>query len=157
MKKISPAIAAITMLITCGCNKNSDAPILNSLTGTWQYIGYSGGYHGIPFKPQLLENYIQFDTVTNAFLYKSGDTLQNCTTYSLKNYGDGYGQGYIGTFALQKEILDNGGWGGTGEYDVYMHHDTAVLYLHGCGDCYNIYYEATSKHFNWCADDGTSH
>lgn len=153
MKKLLIAAFACITLTIFGCSKNdTQAPILTSITGTWQYIGYSGGLAGFKFTPQPAQNFIQVDADGNRIMFKSGDTTQNCGTFTFQKDAADYG----GLLTVNGNIFGSDLFGN--RYNVSLQHDTLSLYPADCMDCFEAHYKAVDKHFNWCSSDaGTNH
>jgi len=155
MKKLLIAALAFATLTIFSCSKNAaPAPDLTGITGTFKYIGYSGGLAGFPFTAASFENYLQVDTSGNKIMFKSGDTSQNCSTFTYVPFENSYN----GVLTIHDNIFGGGdGFGNT--YNVTLMRDTVALYPTNCFDCTTAYYKAVDKHFTWCSTEaeGSGH
>lgn len=153
MKKLLFAAIAATTLIIFSCNKTGDAPPLTNITGTWRYVGYSGGQPGLRFTPvDTVESYIQADTATRRIL-ANYNGQQGCATYTTEpTYGCMVsGVTLSAWFTLSNTIpLGNYDENDT-KFNVAIINDTLVVQPYNCIDCFASYYVPTSKHFEWCA------
>lgn len=153
MKKLLIAAAACIALTIYGCSKNAaPAPELTGITGTFKYIGYSGGLAGFKFTPVSAENYLQFDTGGNKILFYSGDTSQNCSTFTYAPFENSYN----GLLTIKDNIF-TGGNGFGNKYNVSFQHDTMSLYPADCMDCFEAHYKAVNRQFSWCTGAGAGH
>jgi len=152
MKKLLIAALALTTSTIYSCSKDAaPPPELTGITGTWQYIGYSGGLAGFKFTPQPAQNFIQVDTSGNRIMFKSGDTSQNCGTFTFQKDAANYG----GLLTVNGNIFGSDLFGN--RYNVSLNHDTLSLYPADCMDCFEAHYKAVDKHFSWCIDAGNNH
>lgn len=151
MKKIFAAILAAMVFITFSCNKTGVTPAVTSITGTWKYVGYSGGLAGVPFTTDnAQERYIQADTVTRRILI-SYNGQQDCSGYTFEPNPFACtvpGVTLVGQLTFSNKALFNG----DSLFNVSIIHDTLVMGPANCADCNSSYYVPTSKHFDWCAD-----
>lgn len=145
MKKLLIAALACTALTIVSCSKdNGPAPNLTDITGTFKYIGYAGGFAGFKFTSQEAENYLQFSSSGNQAMFKSGDSTQNCGTFTYQKNADDYG----GLLTFSKGVYGGDLFGN--KYSASLLHDTLVLYPTDCMDCMEAYYKLVDKHFDWC-------
>lgn len=150
MKKFLTAslVVIVSAAVLYSCNKENTSPVLKDITGTWRYIGYSGGLAGFQFTPvDTLENYIQVDTASARIMFKSNNN-QECRTYTFEKNSNG---SFSGVLTLNESVY------GDGKLDVYLSHDTLSLYPHDWMDGFTSYYKISSAHFNWCTDDNGAH
>lgn len=150
MKKFLTASVVLVIIAVClySCDKESAAPVLKDITGTWRYIGYSGGLAGFGFTPiDTLENYIQVDTASARIMFKSNNESE-CRTYTFEKNNDG---SFSGVLTLNQPVYSET------QIDVSLSHDTLTLYPHGWADAFASHYKISSAHFNWCADDNGVH
>lgn len=150
MKKIliAPLALVLAAVLLYGCNKENAAPVLKDITGTWRYIGYSGGLAGFKFMPvDTLENYLQVDTARARIMFKSNDDKQ-CCTYTFEKNNDG---SFSGVLTLSEPVYNET------QIDVSLSHDTLTLYPHGWADAFASHYKISSAHFDWCTDDDGVH
>lgn len=151
MKKIliAPLVFVLAAVLLYGCDKQADAPVLKDITGTWRYIGYSGGLAGFRFTPvDTLNNYIQIDTAGARIMFRSNND-QECRTYTFEKNEQGT---YKGLLTLSDTVYTD-----MKQLDVYLSHDTLTLYPHGWMDAFASHYKISSAHFNWCTDDDGVH
>lgn len=149
MKKDIAAAIACAVLIAYSCHKTgADVTPPASYTGTFQYVGYSGGLAGFKFTLQVMKSYIQVDGDGWRIMYNNADTAQGCGTYTFekKDYG--------GLLTISGDpgdvFVDN-------KYRVQLQHDTLVFYPDNCADCFSTYYKPVNRQFNWCNGTGAGH
>jgi len=142
MKKIIASALVLASFVIWGCSKDgSSHPVLTNVTGTWKFIGYSGGFAGFPFTPvDTVESYIRVDTL-NARILFSINGQQQCTGYTFETKSE---KPYYGILSLNDTIMY------TTKLDVYLNHDTLTVYPHDFADAFSSSYMPVSKHFNWC-------
>lgn len=149
------AILAVTTLAIFSCNKTGDAPAINNITGTWKYVGYSGGLAGVRFTTDnAQERYIQADTAALRILI-SYNGQQDCSGYTFEPNPFACtvpGVTLVGQLTLGNTALFNG----DNRFNVSIIHDTLVVASTTCIDCNTSYYVPTSKHFDWCSDTTTT-
>jgi len=147
MKKFltSSLVVIIAAAVLYGCDKENAAPVLKDITGTWRYIGYSGGLAGFGFKPvDTLENYIQVDTANARIMFRSnGD--QQCRNYTFEKKQDGT---YLGLLTLSDTIYYD-----LKQLDVFLSHDTLSIYPHNWADAFESHYKISPAHFSWCTNN----
>ena len=135
-------IIIITTAIFFSCNKNIQ-PTTNTFEGTWKYIGYSGGIAGIKFTAVNAENYLRFNSV-NYLENNSGN--QFCGAYNFtKVNNSNYNLLGIITFDSAQVSPQF-----TNKYEIYISHDTLMLYPYQIVDGFESYYIPSSKQFDWC-------
>jgi hypothetical protein len=133
-------VLAITGILLFSCSKDSIPPQLEGMTGTWRYIGYSGGFAGFPFKPvDTINLYLQVDTANRRILVNNNGTLQ-CSNYTFEKSPDGN----YGFLTLQDSIMY------TKKFTVSLLHDTLSLYPTDFMDAFASYFKPVNQHFNWC-------
>jgi hypothetical protein len=132
--------ALIVSVLAISCSKNDHYPASVGFTGTWKYIGYSGGLAGFPFTPvaDSVKNYLQFDAARALLNYGN---VQNCSEYTFVKDSAGNCSGLL-TFK-NTAIYPN-------QYDVNLVNDTLVLYPHNFDDAFVSYYAPNLKKFDWC-------
>jgi len=147
-------LIAVTGLIIYGCNKTGDTPPpVSSLTGTWKYVGYSGGIAGLSFQPvSNVEAYIQVDTAGNRVLTTDQGT-QGCATFTANPCFFCCTTSAVAladTITLSNKIPF---YNDTKLFATIVHDTLIVSPLTiNCNDCTASYYVPTSKHLDWCTD-----
>lgn len=146
MKKQIITAFVFAGLLAWGCSKDSSShPVLTSITGTWKYIGYSGGLAGFPFTPvDTVESYIQVDTLNTRIMF-SVNGEQQCSGYTF----DKDASPYYTLMNLTDTITY------ANSFEVHLSHDTLTIYPHNFADAFTASFVPTTKHFTWC--DGAAH
>lgn len=137
-------IAACFCVFSC-TKQDATNPDVNieDITGTWMYIGYSGGIGGLPITPQHnSDNYLQFDSTSKTFVAYNGG-VKSCGQFSFEADTSAY---RLGLLTLDPFPL-------TEKYDVYLSHDTLTLYPHNFADGFSSHYVISSRHFDNCDKD----
>lgn len=152
MKKRLLILIPTTILLMYSCSKNGNTPPLTSITGTWKYVGYSGGIAGLSFQPQEKNSYIQVDTVGNRILFINGDQ-QDCTIFTAKPCFyccTTPAVTLVDTVTLNNPVPP----GFDSKLLVSVVNDTLIVapLMINCVDCTPLYYVPTTNHFNWCTD-----
>ena len=151
--KAALAFALFCSVVFVSCKKdelvstNSTA----SVEGAWSYIGYSGGFAGLPFMSANSAGiYIQLKGTQ--FIITSG-TASKCMEYQFKAdsvIGNSYykltGLLITSDTSIMLPMAD------VKTYNVYISNDTLTLYPSQCADCFNAIYTPSLKTFN-CSDN----
>lgn len=134
-------IAACLSVLSC-TKEGATNPDINieKITGTWMYVGYSGGLAGLPFTPvSNSDNYLQLDSLSKTFVAYNGG-VKSCGQFSFEADTSSY---RLGLLTLDPFPL-------TEKYDVYLSHDTLTLYPNNFADAFSSHYVISSKHFDNC-------
>lgn len=158
MKKILFSLIVVAGLIIYGCNKTGDTPpAASTLTGTWKYVGYSGGIAGLSFQPvNNVEAYIQVDTAGSRVLTTDQGT-QGCATFTASQCFFCCGTNAI-TLADTITLSNKVPFYNDTKLFATIANDTLRVspLLNNCVDCATSYYVLTSKHLDWCTDVTTN-
>jgi hypothetical protein len=152
--KLVILLAIFCSIIFTSCKKrdteNTNVP--TNIEGTWDYIGFSGGFAGIPFTSANAEGlYIQIQGSLLLVTYGIPGQ-QKCMEYQFKQdsiVSGGYEiSGVLTTsdtsFMLPMPTMK--------DYRATLSHDTLRLYPVQCDDCFTTVYFPTSKHFTCTGD-----
>ena len=125
---------------TIACTKPETKTPVNTIRGSWKYVGYSGGFAGLPFTPQdSIVYFLQFDETRYTSVKNN---TQGCGTYAFIKDTAAKAP-YIGLLQLSGESYPD-------KFDAYLSNDTLTLYPHGFADAFSYSFVYSLKQFDWC-------